>query len=62
MEVSASTATTSESINAACTFSEDFIARNEVSSSSIDMGLLQSVFLVLISLLSVEGYFSLEVR
>ncbi|MBJ09277.1 MAG: hypothetical protein CMB63_04590 [Euryarchaeota archaeon] len=61
MEVSASTAgNPSESINAACTFSEDFIARNEVSSSSLDMGLLQSAFLILISLLSVGGLFQLR--
>ena len=61
MEVSASPAgNPSELINAACTFSEDFIAGSEGGSTSIDMGLLQSIFLVLISLLSVGGLFQLR--
>ncbi len=58
MEVSASPAgNPSELINAACTFSGDFIAGSDGASTSIDMGLLQSIFLVLISLLSVGGLF-----
>ena len=61
MEVSASPAgNPSELINAACTFSEDFIAGSEGGSTSIDVGLLQSIFLVLISLLSVGGLFQLR--
>ena len=61
MEVSASPAgNPSELINAACTFSEDFIAGSGDGSSSIDMGLLQSTFLVLISLLSIGGLFQLR--
>ena len=61
MEVSASPAgNPSELINAACTFSEDFIAGSEGSSASLNIGLLQSIFLVLISLLSVGGLFQLR--
>lgn len=61
MEVSASPAgNPSELINAACTFSEDFIAGSDGDSTSIDMGLLQSIFLVLISLLCVGGLFQLR--
>jgi len=61
MEVSASPAgNPSELINAACTFSEDFIIGSGNGSSSIDVGLLQSTFLVLISLLSIGGLFQLR--
>ncbi len=61
MEVSASPAgNPSELISAACTFSEEFIAGNEGGSASIDMGLLQTAFLVLISLFSLVGLFQLR--
>ena len=58
MELSASPAgNPSELINAACTFSEDYIAGNDGSSSSLNVGLLQSAFLILVLMLSVGGLF-----
>ena len=61
MEVWASPAgNPSELINAACTFSEDFIAGDVGRSNSIDMGMLQSLFLVLIFLSSVGGLYHLR--